>query len=71
MNAFADLKFAVATKSSTTKNAFADASQNNAQMISTGVRSFAIASVLPKIAKPENSLLITFASVSVKMMAHA
>jgi hypothetical protein len=40
-------------------------------MISTGVRSFAIASVLPKIAKPENSLLITFASVSVKMMAHA
>ena len=71
MNAFADLKFAVTTKSLTTKSAFADANQNNAQILSTGVRSFAIASVLPKNAMMENSLLTTFASVSVKMMAHA
>lgn len=68
MNAFADLKFAVTTKSSTTRNAFADASQNNAHNHSTGVKSFAIASVLPKNVPLDHSGLTTFASASVKMM---
>jgi len=68
MVAFADLKFVVTTKSSTTRNADADASQNNALMVSDGARTFATASVLnlQKAAVPTNSGLTIFANVFVK-----
>lgn len=68
MLAFADLKFAVTTKSSTTMNADVDASQNNALMVSDGARTFATASVLNlhEAAATTDSGLTTFANVFVK-----
>jgi hypothetical protein len=65
VNAFADLKYAVTTKSSTTESANADASQNNALIHSDGVKTFATASVLHQLlaAMMAHSGPITFVNV--------